>query len=107
MKKYLTKGMQGVFKAAQNTVFFGKGKNNTPANDQNREESKAIDQPPTSSESVKIEEAKKPEEKKWAKGVILVNTYVPPAEKTIADFHEEVEERVKELKLVGQFYFLL
>ena len=37
----------------------------------------------------------------------MVNTYVPPVEKTIADFHEEVEERVKELKLVGKFPFLM
>ena len=44
-------------------------------------------------------QVEKPPEKKWAKGVILVNDYQPPKEKTIEDFRIEVRERVKHLQL--------
>ena len=38
-------------------------------------------------------------DKKWAKGIILVNEYKPPVEKTLKDFHNEVDERTKDLEL--------
>ena len=45
------------------------------------------------------EERQKSPEKKWAKGVILVNNYQPPKEKTLEDFTKEAREKVKHLEL--------